>query len=81
MTAALWEWSVARDTDGGCVGVSATRHGAMEALAKALVRAGRPKTGQVVPVLLAEPLHSPSYYLRGWPTHRAVFDGMVLQWR
>lgn len=38
MTAALWEWSVTRDTDGGCVGVSATRHGAMEALAKALVR-------------------------------------------
>jgi hypothetical protein len=53
----------------------------MEALAKALVRDGRPRTGQVIPVLLAERLHGEPYYLRDQPQHTAVYDGQVVQWR
>jgi hypothetical protein len=81
MTVALWEWSVTRDATGGSVGVSMTRHGAMEALAKALVGAGRPNRGQVVPMILTRPVQEPPYYLRFWPQHTAVYDGQVLQWR
>jgi hypothetical protein len=77
----LWEWSVTRDADGGSVGVSMTRHGAMEALAKALIRAGSPRSGQVVPIILTNPVQKPSYYLRGWPQHTAIYDGQVLHWR
>lgn len=69
-----------RDAESGPVGVSMSRHGAMEALAKALVGAGRPNRGQVVPMILAEPVQQPSYYLRGWPQHTAIYDGQVLQW-
>jgi hypothetical protein len=81
MLTALWEWSVTRDADGGPVGVSMTRHGAMEALAKALVEAGRPNRGQVMPMLLATPVQSSAYYLRFWPQHTAIYDGQVLRWQ
>jgi hypothetical protein len=68
--AQLWEWEVARDAEGGSAGISMTRHGAMEALAKALVRRGRPTRGQVVPVILSRPVHEPSRHLRGLPSGR-----------
>lgn len=42
MVTPLWEWAMPRDGDGGCVGVPMTRHGAMEALTKALIRTERP---------------------------------------
>jgi hypothetical protein len=77
----LWEWDVARDAQGGSVGLSDTRHGAMEALSRALVQAGRPTRGHVVPVALRRPVHEPAYYLRGIPVRTAVFDGEVIQWR
>jgi hypothetical protein len=53
----------------------------MEALSRALVGGGQPATGQVVPLLLVEPQHEEPYYLRGWPKHTAVFDGVIIQWR
>jgi hypothetical protein len=77
----LWEWSVTRDAEGGSAGLSATRHAAMEALAKALIRGGRPRRGRVTQVFLTEPVHQASHYLRGWPKHIAVYDGRVLRWR
>ena len=61
-------------------GISMTHHGAMEALAKALVRRGRPTRGRVVPVILSRPVHEPSRYLRVLPERTAVFDGAVIQW-
>lgn len=81
MTTPLWEWSIAWDAEGHSVGLSATRHGAMGALSRALIQAKRPVTGQVLPMLLVEPLHSQSYYLRGWPRHKAFFDGVTIRWR
>jgi hypothetical protein len=80
MIVSLWEWTVTRDADGGSVGVSGTRHGAMAALAKALVQAGRPRTGRVVPVILAGSIHQPSYYLRGFVRDTADYDGTVIRW-
>jgi hypothetical protein len=77
----FWEWDVARDAQSGSVGFSDTRHGAMEALSRALVRSGRPTRGRVVPVTLRRPVHKPAYYLRGTPVRTAVFDGEVIQWR
>jgi hypothetical protein len=81
MMLALWEWYVTRDADGGSAGVSKTRHGAMEALAKALVATNRPRTGRIVPVVFTDPVHKPSYYLRGVPVHTAICDGQFLQWK
>lgn len=80
MFAQIWEWEVVRDADGGSAGISMTRHGAMEALAKALVQRGRPTRGRVVPVLLSRPVHEPSCYLRGVPERTAVYDGMAIRW-
>lgn len=81
MNISLWEWTVSRGTKAGPVGVSMTRHGAMEALAKALVGGRRPSMGQVVPMILAQPGQQQSFYVRGWPAHTAVYDGQVLKWR
>lgn len=81
MIASLWEWSIPRDALGASAGVSMTRHGAMEALAKALIGGERPRSGQVVPLILAESPHRPLRYLRGWPKHTAVYDGRVIEWR
>jgi hypothetical protein len=81
MTVSLWEWAVTRDEQGGSAGVSMTRHGAMQALTMALVRAGRPRSGHVVPVLLARPVNCSPYYLRGPLAETAVFDGEAVRWR
>lgn len=80
MRIGLWEWVIARDAQGGAAGVSATRHGAMQALSGALVGAGRPRRGHVVPVLLARPGYCSPYYLRGPLAGTAVFDGEAVRW-
>lgn len=41
MITSLWEWSIRRDANGSSAGISRTRHGAMQALAKTLIQAGR----------------------------------------
>lgn len=81
MTVPLWEWAVSRDTRGGSAGVSMTHHGAMEALARALIQAGRPTFGHIVPVTLTRPMHEDPYYLRGIVKHTAIHDGEVIRWR
>lgn len=80
MTTPLWEWCITWNT-GRSVGLSATRHGAMGALSRSLVSRKQSATGQVVPVLLVEPAHEQPYYLRGWPKHTAVFDGVTIKWQ
>ncbi len=77
----LWEWVVARDAHGGSAGVCRTRHGAMQAMTEALIRARRPRTGHVAQVILTNPPHRPPYYLRCYPEHTAVYDGQAIQWR
>lgn len=81
MTIPLWEWTVARDSRGGSGGVCMTRHGAMEALSKALIAAGRPISGQVAQLELIRPVHDGPIDPRGLPARTAVYDGTVIQWR
>jgi hypothetical protein len=76
----MWEWSTSRDSQGGSVGLCTTRHGAMEALAKALIARGCPSIGQVAQVKLVRSVHEESSYLRGFPARTAVYDGAVIRW-
>jgi hypothetical protein len=76
----MWEWSTSRDSQGGSVGLCATRHGAMEALAKALIARGFPSIGRVAQVKLVRSVHEESSYLRGFPARTAVYDGAVIRW-
>jgi hypothetical protein len=80
VTAALWEWSIPRDAHGGSAGVSMTRHGAMEALSRVLVQAGRPGSGQVLPLTLTGPVRHERHYLRGSPERTAVYDRQAIRW-
>jgi hypothetical protein len=80
MVVPLWEWAVIRDEQGGSLGVSTTRHGAMNALSKALIRAGRPRSGHIARVKLAESAHQSPYYLRDDISIRAFYDGKVIRW-
>jgi hypothetical protein len=76
----LWEWAVARDAQGGSVGLCITRHGAMEALSRALIAAGHPANGRVSQVKLIRSAHEEPAYLRGFPERKAVYDGVVIRW-
>jgi hypothetical protein len=79
--AQLWEWVVLREPRNHPVGVSRTEHGAMEALAKELVAAGRPARGLVAQVRLVRPVQAESAYVREPPKRTAEYDGVVLHWR
>jgi hypothetical protein len=76
---ALWEW--VRDAPVGSVGVSRTQHGAMEALSRALIAAGRPSRGRVAQIKLIRPVYGEPGYLRGFPERTAIYDGTAIQWR
>jgi hypothetical protein len=76
----LWEWTITRDETGASAGICDDEHSAIQAIAQALTRAGRPRAGQVTSVLLIDSVHQGSYYLRGAPQHTAVFDGKAIQW-
>lgn len=76
----LWEWAVFREVRDAPVGVSMTRHGAMEALARALIETGRPSRGRVFPVLLTESVHESAFYVRLPVWHTAIYDGQRIQW-
>jgi hypothetical protein len=78
--ALLWEWAVTREAHSGPVGVCMTRHGAMEALSKALIAAGRPSTGRVAQIKLSASTHQGPIYLRGFPARMATYDGTVIRW-
>lgn len=75
----LWEWM--QDAPVGPVGVCRTQHGAMEALSKALIAAGRPSRGRVAHIKLIRPAGEEPGYLRGFAERTAVYDGVVIQWR
>lgn len=77
----LWEWVRQRDSQGGAAGLATTEHGAMEALAKAMIAAGCPSSGVVARVKLIRPAHREATYLRGFPAWRARYDGTAIQWR
>jgi hypothetical protein len=76
----LWEWAVVRGAACGPVGVSMTQHGAMEALSKALIAAGRPSSGRVAQIKLIRSVLSDPGYLRGFPERVATYDGTVIRW-
>jgi hypothetical protein len=57
-----------------------TRHGAMQALAKALIEAGQPGQGRIVPLLLTDPGNAQPRYLRLPTWHTATYDGGTIQW-
>jgi hypothetical protein len=80
--AQLWEWSVLRPQHvrNSPVGVCRTAPAAMQALSKALIAAGRPARGQVVPAVLVRPVHKDASYERGAPERTAIYDGTVIVW-
>jgi hypothetical protein len=81
MVTPLWEWVMPREWGGGCVGVSMTRAGAMEALTKALIKEGRPARGCVIPMLLTDDACRSFCYIRLPVEHTAVYDGSTIQWK
>lgn len=76
----FWEWVVLRESRNRPVGLSKTEHGAMEALAKALLTAGQPARGHVAQVTLVRPVQADSTYIREPAKRTAEFDGKVLRW-
>lgn len=50
----VWEWVVDQGADNAPVGVSGTRHGAMEALSLSLITAKAGSSGHVTPVELVD---------------------------
>jgi hypothetical protein len=77
----LWEWTLARDSLGGSSGMCRTRHGAMEALSKALIASGRPRCGSVGPVKLRiDVLREQDCYERLPVEHTAVYERGAIQW-
>ena len=73
MITPLREWSIPQNA----AGVSATRHGAMQALAQSLVGKGHPSAGHVIPVLLAGRIHGEPFCLRDKPVRIAIYDGQA----
>lgn len=78
--ARLWEWVVDRGAANAPVGVSRTRHRAMEALSQTLIAAGAPTSGRVVPVALVDGAHGFTY-LRMDSTITANYEMSEIKWR
>lgn len=81
MLAQLWEWGVLQEPRNNPVGVSMTEHGAMEALSRALIAAGRPACGRVGQVTLVRPVQADATYVREPAERTAEYDGSVILWR
>ena len=75
----LWEWVVDRGAKRAPSGVSGTRDRAMAALSQALITAGAPTSGRVVPVALVDGAYGVSY-LRMAPVLTADCDRGVIRW-
>ena len=80
MITQLWEWGVLRDDRNRPVGMCATKHAAMEALAKALIAGGCPARGQVGQVTLVRPVQAEPAHIREHPDRIAVYDGSAISW-
>ncbi len=77
--ARLWEWVVDQGAANAPVGVSKTRHRAMEALSRTLIAAEIPASGRVVPMALVEGAHGFTY-LRMEPEITADCEKGVIRW-
>jgi hypothetical protein len=77
--ARLWEWVVDRGAANAPVGVSGTRHRAMEALSHTLIEAGAPASGRVVAVALVDGAYGVSYF-RMAPVLTADYEEGVITW-
>lgn len=69
-----------RDERNRPVGLCGTEHGAMTALSKALIAAGRPARGQIGQVTLVRPVQRDALYVREPPGRTARYDGSVIAW-
>jgi hypothetical protein len=76
----LWEWAITQDARDHPVGVSMTEHGAMSALSRALVKAGRPALGTVAPLDLVGSISTGNYYDRYPAVHTAEYSQGVIRW-
>lgn len=76
----VWEWVTDCGVGNAVLGVSGTRHGAMEALSKTLVKAGGSASGRVVPIALVDG-GSGFDYLRVSPILTADCEDHVIRWR
>jgi hypothetical protein len=75
----VWEWAVDQGADNAPVGVSGTRHGAIEALSLALITVKARSSGRVVPVGLVDGAYGFSY-LRFNPVLIANCERGVITW-
>lgn len=75
----VWEWVTDRGVGNAALGVSGTRHGAMAALSRTLVRTAGPASGRVVPVALVDG-RSGFDYLRLNPALSADYQDHVIRW-
>lgn len=75
----IWEWVTDRRAGNAASGVSGTRHGAMEALSKTLVKTAVPASGRVVPIALVDGI-SGFAYLRLNPALAADYENHVIRW-
>lgn len=80
MAVRIWEWVVDHGADNAPVGVSGTRHGAMEALSRTLVTSQTLASGRVVPVALVDG-RCGFAYLRMGPELMADYEMGVIRWR
>lgn len=79
MYGCIWEWATDRGVDDAALGVSGTRHGAMAALSRTLVKAEGPASGHVVSVALVDG-RSGFGYLRLNPALTANYENHVIRW-
>jgi hypothetical protein len=75
----VWEWVVYQEAGNTPVGVSMTRHGAMEALSLTLITVKARSSGRVVPVELVDGAYGFSY-LRFDPALTADCERGVIRW-
>lgn len=75
----LWEWIAVTPGQSDTVGISGTRHGAMEALSQSLVATSSIAHGQVIPIKLMDGIRG-LYYLRDAPLCTAAYDGQSILW-
>lgn len=75
----LWEWVTDQGVSNAALGVSGTRHEAMEALSKTLVKTEGPASGRVVPIALVDG-RCGFCYMRLDPVLTATYEDYVIRW-
>lgn len=80
VSASLWEWAVDLGAGSAPTGVCGTRDRAMDALSRALVEAGGPASGRVVPVALVDGAFECFYERCAALEVRADYERGVIRW-